>query len=103
VEESEQEEEPISQGKIIKPLVEALHHAQGLNEGGSSHVEGKLSDGSREGSGEEAEKADSEGHEAEDSESNRIDLVGGSGKKAAASSDSGDAEISDDEPLVIPF
>ncbi|XP_052202932.1 sister chromatid cohesion protein PDS5 homolog A isoform X2 [Diospyros lotus] len=101
VEESEQEEEPFSQGKRNKPLVEALHHAQGLNEGGSSHVEGKLSDGSREGSGGEADKADSEGHEAEDSESNPIDLVGGSGKKAAASSDSGDAEISDDEPLSM--
>ncbi|KAL7213803.1 hypothetical protein ACSBR2_016356 [Camellia fascicularis] len=102
IEKSEQEE-PNSEEKTIKLLV----GSGGSNEDGSPDVEEKQPDDVlREGTREEADKADqskqtdSEETEADDHESNPIDQDRND-KKTLASSDSGEAEISDDEPLSL--
>lgn len=102
IEKSEQEE-PNSEEKTIKPLV----GTGGSNEDGSPDVEEKQPDDVlREGTREEGDKADqskqtdSEETEADDHESNPIDQDRND-KKTLASSDSDEAEISDDEPLSL--
>ncbi|XP_057513185.1 sister chromatid cohesion protein PDS5 homolog A-like isoform X2 [Actinidia eriantha] len=91
VEESEQE----------KPNFEVTSHdTRRSTEEGSPRSEEKQQDVSRDGSGEEgkAEQSDSQGTDADDSESNPTN-PDRSGKKTSTSSDSGEAEISEDRPL----
>ncbi|GFZ03348.1 binding protein [Actinidia rufa] len=92
VEESEQE----------KPNFEVTSHdTRRSTEEGSPRSEEKHQDVSRDGSGEEdgkAEQSDSQGTDADDSESNPTN-PDRSGKKRSTSSDSGEAEISEDRPL----
>ncbi|XP_057497831.1 sister chromatid cohesion protein PDS5 homolog A-like isoform X1 [Actinidia eriantha] len=91
IEESEQE----------KPNVEGtFHDTRRSTEEGSPHSEEKQ-DVSRDGSREEEnkpEQSDSQGTDADDSESNPTN-PDRSGKKTSTSSDSGEAEILEDEPL----
>ncbi|GFY91653.1 binding protein [Actinidia rufa] len=95
IEESEQE----------KPNFEGTSHdTRRSTEEGIPHSEEKQ-DVSRDGSREEEnkpEQSDSQGTDADDFESNPTN-PDRSGKKTSTSSDSGEAEILEDEPLVIIF
>ena len=103
--EESEEGEPCSEGKRMKSLIGIPYDTRQSDEDGSPHLEVKQPDVSRDRSTEEADKAersDSQGTEADDSESNPVDS-NRSGKKILASLDSMEAEISDDEPFVITF
>ncbi|KAA8537266.1 hypothetical protein F0562_027047 [Nyssa sinensis] len=102
-EESDEEGKPNSRWKMIEDATGSSVDAQGFNEEERSHPDEKQEpDMSGEASREEAneeEQSDSRG-ELDDTESNPAD-PNKSAKKTSASSDTREADISDDEPLSM--